>query len=62
MTSQSGVNTRIMKEVDKADISKAHRDFLKDILAIELDNLDKERERPRYIEDYKKAFYKRFGG
>lgn len=60
MGSQSGVNSRILKEVDKADISKTHREFLKDILAIELDNMDKDRKKPRYIEDYKKAFYKRF--
>ena len=62
MISQSGVNSRILKEVDKADISKEHRNFLKDILTIELDNMGQERKSPRYIEDYKKAFYKRFGG
>lgn len=49
--SQSAINKRIIKEIDCLKTEEEMKKFLKEILMIELDNIDQGR--PQYIDLYK---------
>lgn len=54
MKSRFEINKRIIKEIDNLDAADNVKEFLKEILECELDNLDKGK--PEYTEKYKEIF------
>jgi len=51
MKSQTEINDRIIKEIDKLDADKKMKTFLKDILEVEHDIMDQDR--AKYVDQYK---------
>ena len=51
LKSQTEINDRIIKEIDKLDAEKKIKTFLKDILEVELDIIDIEK--AQYVGRYK---------
>lgn len=47
---QTAINTRIIKEIDALKVDPKINEFLKGLLEIELDNLDKPK--PQYKDEY----------
>lgn len=51
MKSQTAINDRILREIDNLDADVKMKNFLKEILLVELDLMDKDR--PQYVDQYK---------
>lgn len=58
MKAQHEINKRILREIDKLDTHKDIKQFLKEILSYELDNID--RGSPRFTETYNEIFNRVF--
>lgn len=50
MTSQTAINDRILSEIDNLDVNEKMKNFLKEILLLELDIMD--RDRPQYVDQF----------
>jgi uncharacterized membrane protein YheB (UPF0754 family) len=56
---QTAINKRIIKEIDALKVDPRINDFLKELLEIELDNLDKAK--AQYIDEYSEKLNGKFG-
>ena len=51
MASRDNINERILKEIDSLQTGKEYKEFLKRILAFELENIDR---KPQYKDEYER--------
>ena len=56
---QTAINKRIIKEIDALKVDTRINEFLKALLEIELNNLDKTK--PQYIDEYSEKLNEIFG-